>query len=241
MTPKVQEAKDAYASFRFVYDDDDRAVLADGGRKMPTSIYTMLDEHDVRCAHFDVRPGDVVLDVGAAYGSYALCALARGAARVIAWSPAQDAAPEMFRRSLAENGWSERCEVRTEALWSAPGWLEIPEYDAMPTFVPPAGDHRGKIECSTLDACIINPRVDRIDFLKLDVEGAEHEILKGARRTIERYHPKILLELHLFKRRELEAECDAFLTGLGYARGTSIPRCEGGIVHTAYTHPAGRQ
>jgi hypothetical protein len=33
-------------------------------------------------------------------------------------------------------------------------------------------------------------------FIKIDVEGAEHHVLKGASNTLQKYHPKILLEIH---------------------------------------------
>ncbi len=41
--------------------------------------------------------------------------------------------------------------------------------------------------------------VPKIDFIKVDVEGAEYEFMQGAIQTIRRYKPKMLIENHLFK------------------------------------------
>jgi len=37
-----------------------------------------------------------------------------------------------------------------------------------------------------------------IDFIEIDVEGAEGMVLEGARKTIESYHPILLVEVHHF-------------------------------------------
>jgi hypothetical protein len=36
----------------------------------------------------------------------------------------------------------------------------------------------------------------RIDFVKIDVEGSEHDVLKGMVKTMERFMPKMLIEFH---------------------------------------------
>ena len=54
---------------------------------------------------------------------------------------------------------------------------------------------------------------DRIDILKIDVEGFELEVLKGSEKTIKRLKPKIILETHS---RELRQKCDDFLKKAGY-------------------------
>lgn len=48
------------------------------------------------------------------------------------------------------------------------------------------------VKCSTLD--LILPPERQIDFIKIDVEGAELSVFKGAKNTLNKYHPPILFE-----------------------------------------------
>jgi len=54
--------------------------------------------------------------------------------------------------------------------------------------------------------------LERLDFLKLDVEGMEVDVLRGARAVIERHRPVMLIEMIKSDRNAI----DALLTSLGY-------------------------
>ena len=51
---------------------------------------------------------------------------------------------------------------------------------------------------STFDAFVKAHSVERIDFIKIDVEGFEIDVLRGARETIERLKPSLLIEFNAF-------------------------------------------
>ena len=88
------------------------------------SWFTYDDEVSVRDRQWDVKPGDVVLDVGAAFGSYAVTALACGAEHVFAWSPDEgDNSLEMFGETIALNGWTSKCTIINDGVYSADGWI----------------------------------------------------------------------------------------------------------------------
>ena len=53
-----------------------------------------------------------------------------------------------------------------------------------------------EIECRTLDAIVAERGLNRIDLVKIDVEGFEHEVLRGARDTLARFRPKLIVEWH---------------------------------------------
>lgn len=52
-----------------------------------------------------------------------------------------------------------------------------------------------QVQLRTLDSIV--PRTEKIDFVKLDVEGAELEVLRGARKTIRKNRPVIVFECGL--------------------------------------------
>lgn len=230
MTLVDQKVDDAVSGrFTFLWDADD--ISGPPMHGMPPSRWSFADEHAIRAKFWHIRPGDVVLDVGAAFGSYALPAAAKGASRVIAWSP--DWNGDLLELSIAKNGWEKVVERRTNALWSKRGWLIIPRCEDWPDFhelgcVIPAG----AVACRTLDEDVRG--IERVDWLKLDVEGAEVEVLKGAAETIRRTKPKILVEHHLFKSALIEAQVGALLSTMGYAAQEIVPY--GSVSHGFYVH-----
>lgn len=54
-----------------------------------------------------------------------------------------------------------------------------------------------KVECrvTTLDKYVLDNKIDKIDFIKIDVEGNEKAVLFGAIQTLEKFHPLIYCEL----------------------------------------------
>jgi len=56
------------------------------------------------------------------------------------------------------------------------------------------GERTSKIQADTLDNIISELGLKRVDLIKIDVEGAEADVLKGAAKTLKKYKPKIVLE-----------------------------------------------
>ncbi len=50
-----------------------------------------------------------------------------------------------------------------------------------------------RVNTTTIDEYCINNQVNRLDFLKMDIEGAEYEVLCGAKETIKKYKPKLAI------------------------------------------------
>lgn len=75
------------------------------------------------------------------------------------------------------------------------------------------------IECITLDDFVAMHNLKKIDFMKIDTEGAELLILQGARKMIERDHPVILMEYNPINMRQCgvrKEEVEDFLSSIGY-------------------------
>jgi FkbM family methyltransferase len=68
------------------------------------------------------------------------------------------------------------------------------------------------VEMRTLDSF----ELPGVDLLKVDVEGYELEVLKGAKNTLEKFRPVIMIEMHYWVGAESEAELFQILLGLGY-------------------------
>lgn len=135
-----------------------------------------------------VEEGSVVVDVGSHIGAFAVrAARAAGKGRVVCVEPAP-ANLALLRRNLAANGLG-NVTVRACALSDAAGELELVSQGdhAMYTLHPPAGGTlRTKVPVRTLDELCAELGVTAIDALKVDVERAELEVLKGGRGILRR-------------------------------------------------------
>lgn len=196
------------------------------------SWWTFDDEQSVRDRWWAPRAGETVLDVGAAFGSYALPALALGA-RVVCFSPA-DFDTELLRLNLEQNPeLKKRCLVVRDGLYSREGWFNPDN----PGFSSSAGGPNW-LHCITLDHFLLDrPGISRVDWLKLDVEGAELEVLKGAEQCLRQDRPKILVECHEQHIPGIANQVHDFLVGLGVGYVGEGPVPHGVVSHAFFRVP----
>ena len=147
------------------------------------------------------RPGDVVLDCGANIGTFSWWALKSGAGKVVAIEPVPKNL-ECLRRNLASDIQSGRVVVFPGGVWDKEDSLGIhlnSETDAMDSMVTRDDSTRGElvVKVTTIDKLVIDLGLDRVDFIKMDIEGAERQALAGARATLNRWRPRLEISVHL--------------------------------------------
>lgn len=159
-------------------------------------------------------PGRLSVDVGANHGVYAVV-MARHAPRVLAVEPNPRLA-RLLRRGLPAN-----CTVLACALSDAPGTAElrVPLVDGHEDSYlasldgQTAGPSRlYRVELRTLDDCVREP----VGLLKIDVEGHEIAVLRGAGRVLREDGPNLLIEAEERHRPGAVATVAALLAEHGY-------------------------
>lgn len=171
--------------------------VAKGSLHPEHSFFTFAEEErDIREKYWNVKEGDVVVDAGAMYGSYTLPACAMGAI-VHAFEPERLVYHDLVE-NIKLNGWlGTRCFPQNVGLWDEPTTVDFR------TYAPhwPAHTISGPYEMTTLDSWALwhsaGP-LGRLDWIKVDVEGAEEHALRGGLETIRRFRPKLLVECHTF-------------------------------------------
>ncbi|MGJ8696675.1 MAG: FkbM family methyltransferase [Verrucomicrobiaceae bacterium] len=189
--------------------------------------------------------GDFFVDVGANFGLHTMYAshLVGEKGRIVAIEPVP-ANLELLRRNLDLNDLYRSCKVFPNALNSSgSGDVEMMIETGLSPAATLAGTKKGRkitVKASTLDACLAG-RARTPDLIKIDVEGAEHEVLKGAIDTLEKGAP-LLIEVHTFALPAFKSSPEAlrdFLAEFGYreTRLTTMESEQGEYFHALYLKP----
>jgi FkbM family methyltransferase len=147
-----------------------------------------------------VRSGDIVLDCGANIGVYTRVALEAGARQVIAIELAPENI-ECLRRNFSEEIRAGRVVVYPKGVWDKEDFLTLnvdPENSAADSVVMrPGASHEGpRVPLTTIDKLVDELKLARVDYIKMDIEGAEQNALRGARATLGRFHPRMALSAY---------------------------------------------
>lgn len=166
------------------------------------------------------RPG-LIVDAGAHDGLLALPLARLPGARVLAFEPL----PAAFARLVTAGAGLPNLEARPQALGDAPGELAltVPVVDGVAleqwastvkdfAAHPHVGRQRVMVPVVTLDSLAL----PQLSALKIDAEGAEYEVLRGARQTLRRCRPLLTLELEERHRAGATWAVPAFLDALDY-------------------------
>ena len=134
-----------------------------------------------------LRPGMTMLDIGAHHGFFTLLGSRKvgGGGRVLAFEPSP-----RERRKLLRHLRLNRCtnvQVEACALGSAPGEMDLfvvmgSETGCNSLRPPntPQPTKRVRVPVLTLETSLERVKMPQVDFIKLDVEGGELDVLKGA-------------------------------------------------------------
>lgn len=165
-------------------------------------------EPEIRGLGQVVKPGDTVLDVGAALGMYTvpLSYLTGPTGRIFSVDPQ----PRNFHvvRFLRRLTGARRGTIRRIAFGTRPGVssIAVPIIFGLPIFghghisdgVQQKGPHRIRYTptpVDTIDDWVAREHITKLSFIKVDVEGFEPAVVEGARGLIDRDRPSLLLEI----------------------------------------------
>ncbi|HEX2023638.1 MAG TPA: FkbM family methyltransferase [Acidimicrobiales bacterium] len=155
-----------------------------------------------------VADGSVCFDVGANIGLYSLgLSQLTPNGRVFAFEPSPGAF-EWLRRNLTANGVT-NVEAVHGAASDRVGTIAFHDvaFFTAGSFTAEEGSYLDseavgstlvEVPCTTLDAFVESSGVERVDVLKIDVEGAELAVLEGAERTLAEHQPTVVMEFNSF-------------------------------------------
>jgi FkbM family methyltransferase len=180
------------------------------------------DQHELDVMTAAVEPGMQVIDVGANVGYFTLglARLVGPGGRVLAFEPT---APirALLLANVALNG-LDQVTVVAAALGREDGVVTM----RVPDAENPGGFRAFGVGAALQTKAVLRRLDDLVDpdvpvgFIKIDAEGWDHRVVEGARRTIERWRPPMIIEFHPNAIREAGDDPAAALRlyhSLGYA------------------------
>lgn len=164
-------------------------------------IYELIDELYIKqnyFEYFDLKENDIVVDAGANIGLFTVLAAKKlnNTGKVIAIEPDNDNY-NILKENIKINNLT-NVEVVKKGLWSEkkqlqfnigvrPGEHSLFENEQM-------SGKKISIECDTLDNILEELDIKQLDFMKMDIEGAEIEALNGCSNILDNYKPKLVIE-----------------------------------------------
>jgi len=145
-------------------------------------------------AHF-IHAGDIVLDCGASDGDFTRLALEAGAKTVVAIEISPSSA-ECIRRNLAAEVTAGRVIVYPKGVWNKEDTMTLnvddTNFAANSVVMRSDSSHPSiLVQLTTIDKLVAELKLPRVDFIKMDIEGAEVPALSGASETITRFKPRL--------------------------------------------------
>ncbi len=148
-----------------------------------------LEARITRFAMSQLNPGSIAIDVGANYGFITLAMAKRVLpdGKVLSFEPD----PQVFNSlndSVTANGLQDSC-------------ILIKQFAGKP-------EHENFV---TIDQVFTSYGLDKVDFVKIDVDGGDYDVLVGANQLLSMFHPPLVVEMG-----QNQYEIYNFLQGLGY-------------------------
>ncbi len=149
-----------------------------------SEIFNQDNWHYYENGNMKVERGDVVVDIGASEGLFALSIVNRCEKVLIIEPDAHffDALLKTFNKYIPE-----KAELFKVAVGSTNSFIGMENNGILST----VSGQPGNITMKTLDE-ILGDR-EKIDYIKADIEGYEMEMLKGAVKTISKHKPKLII------------------------------------------------
>lgn len=144
---------------------------------------------------------DIVIDAGAHIGIFSLLAMNQGARKVYAFEPNPKIHNECLKPNIELNhgesviipipyGLGAKEEV---VAFVNNARYSVTSHIANMNDFTASNDEIITVNITTLDAFVHENNISRVDFIKVDIEGAERLMLEGARNTIKRFHPRLAI------------------------------------------------
>lgn len=185
---------------------------------MDDLLFRYYEEVATRVKYLKIKPGDIMLDVGAAVGSWSIPAALQGA-KVYAFEIGGPQISTLEFNILLNELPKDQINIQfvalctddnTELVWDGKMHLRKKGTQKGLKAIP--------VGSMSFDTWVGTHRdlLPHIDYIKIDVEGMEFEVLRGALHTLREFKPKLIIEIHEEEGSTLRHDIELLLKELKY-------------------------
>lgn len=201
--------KTGYALLETIYGTKGIARIINGVTiKLPVKYFRYFPA-DYEADNFqflkeNCKPANTVLDIGAHIGVFAVAAAkyVTGAGKVFAFEPTPST-NKLLQKTIQFNNLANVVFARNEAIGKETGkttfYISDTEGDNSNTLISYLDDrkiHKLEVNVTSVDTFVEEMKIDKTGFLKIDAEGAELDVMKGAIKTLQQHRPACILSIH---------------------------------------------
>jgi FkbM family methyltransferase len=168
-----------------------------------TGFFVIREDYEPELNYLEsvLSPGKVFVDGGANFGIYTVLAsqLVGDSGRVLSFEPAAESFP-ILKHNVELNKMS-NVKLFNLAISDKEENTRFYHIDNAPNSYSLGSDVNSEtnfeeVQTTTLDKVLSDEGIERVDLIKLDVEGAEELVLQGARSLFSRMRPTLILEIN---------------------------------------------
>ncbi|NNT72589.1 FkbM family methyltransferase [Flavobacterium sp. IMCC34852] len=166
------------------------------------ALYPIVADFDYYQHFYKVKSGDVVIDAGANCGHLTVffSKLVGRSGKVFAFEPDKFNI-ERIRKNMALNpDLTDNIKIEDLLLWDKNEWIDFYEAGTVGSSAVwmPDAEHCVKKQAVTIDDWVKTNQLQKLDFIKMDIEGAEIEALDGCVETIKTLQPNFAIASYHF-------------------------------------------
>ena len=189
-------------------------------------LYFVVNDIDKYEKYYQIKPNDVVLDCGANDGSISLAYSKKTGVQGQVYSFEPDSENiKTFNKNKSLNDNSNNIKLIDKGIWDKEDTLVFYESGTVGSSVIYEGEHSKKItiEVVSIDTFLENEKLKAIDFIKMDIEGAEIEALEGAVNSIKKFSPSFAIaSYHIVNNEPTYIALEAFFKRINYPYKTEF-------------------
>lgn len=189
-------------------------------------LYFLVDDIDKYEAHYKIKKGDVVFDAGANEGALSIIYAKKVgvSGQVFSFEP-DTININVLHQNLELNEDVENVKLIKNGLWDKATVLDFFEAGNVGSsmFYEDKSSKKVSIKTISIDDVVASENISKLDFVKMDIEGAEVKALEGAVSTIKQLKPNFAIaSYHLVDGKLTHFAVEDFFKQINYPYKTTF-------------------